>query len=181
MQLDLNMDDMEYHGVLREKLDIKLLLLFILRRLPGSVKGELLSDLCLVYGRIGYFEYAECLGELMDAGHVEQSIEGFRITDKGDRNCAIVESSLPYSIRSALEKTLKPLAEDMRRLNMIQTDHFTGDDGCQVELKLSDGVSSILEIRILCSGEEQAVKMEQLFRQRAESTYHKIIEVLNEE
>ena len=30
-------------------------------------------------------------------------------------------------------------------------------------------------------GEEQADKMEKLFRKRAESTYHKIIELLNEE
>ncbi len=173
--------DMEYHGTLREKLDIKLLLLFILRRLPGSLKGETLSDLCLEYGRIGYFEYAECLGELMDAGHVEASFDGYRITEKGDRNCAIVESSLPYSTRSHLEKTLKPMAEAMRRLNMIGATHTVSEDGCQVELKLNDGVSNILELRILCSGEEQAKKMEALFRKNAEKTYHKMIELLNEE
>ena len=173
--------DMAYHGTLRDELDIKLLLLFILRRLPGSIKGEVLSDLCLEYGRVGYFEYAVYLGELIDAKLVESSFEGFRITEKGDRNCAIVETSLPYSTRSHLEKTLKPMAEAMRRDNMIVANHTIGDDGCQVELKLNDGVSNILELRILCAGEEQAKKMEELFRNRAENTYHRIIEILNEE
>ncbi|MCQ2438165.1 MAG: DUF4364 family protein [Oscillospiraceae bacterium] len=173
--------DLEYHGTLREELDIKLLLLFILRRLPGAVKGELLAELALTYARVGYFEYASCLGELIDAGHVQQSFDGFRITEKGDRNCSIVESSLPYSIRSALEKKLKPMAEDMRRLAMIGAAHTVGDDGCQVELKLSDGVSSILELRILCGGEAQALKIEELFRRRAENTYQNIMKILTEE
>lgn len=173
--------DLAYHGTLRDELDIKLLMLFILRRLPGSIKGEKLYDLCYEYGRVGYFEYAVYLSELIDAKLAESSFEGYRITEKGDTNCAIVESSLPYSTRSHLEKTLKPMAEEMRRDNMIVATHSVGDDGCQVELKLSDGISNILELRILCSGEEQADKMEKLFRKRAESTYHKIIELLNEE
>ncbi len=173
--------DMAYHGTLREKLDIKLLLLFILRRLPGSVKGEILSELCFEYGRIGYFEYAECLSELMDAGHVETGFDGFRITEKGDRNCAIVETSLPYSIRSHLEKTLKPMAEEMRRRNMISVSHTAGEDGCQVELKLHDGICDIFELRILCANEEQAKKIEDRFRSRAQETYHQIIGILTEE
>ena len=177
----MNELDMAYHGTLTDEVDIKLLLLFILRRLPGSIKGEQLYDLCLEYGRVGYFEYAVYLGELIDAKLVESSLEGFRITEKGDRNCAIVETSLPYSTRSHLEKALKPMADAMRRDNMIVATHTVGDDGCQVELKLNDGVSNILELRILCAGEEQARKMEELFRKRAEDTYHRIIGILNEE
>ena len=173
--------DMAYHGTLRDELDIKVLMLFILRRLPGSLKGEVLSDLCLEYGRIGYFEYTVYLSELIDAKLVEANGDNYRITEKGDKNCAVVESGLPYSTRMHLEKALKPMADAMRRDNMIGTGHTVGENGCQVELKLNDGMGEILNLRILCAGEEQARKMESLFRKRAESTYHKIIELLNEE
>ena len=61
---------MEGMGVVREKLDIKILLLFILRRLPEQVDADTLSELALTDDMVGYFEYAECLGELVEAGHV---------------------------------------------------------------------------------------------------------------
>ena len=96
---------------MQEKLDIKILILFILRRLPGEVEGETLANLALSDGAAGYFEYAECLAELEDSGHVERKGRTYRITEKGSRNCEIVESSLPYTLRSRLEKRLSPMAE----------------------------------------------------------------------
>ena len=171
---------MENHGVLREKLDIKLLLLYILRRLPGECRGETLSELVLEHGGVGYFEYAECLGELIDTDHVKSSLQGFSITEKGDRNCEIVESSLPYTLRTRLSAELKPLAESMRRSAMITARHSVGEEGCKVELGLSDGAGSILEMRLLCAGEEQAARIEERFRGSAEEYYNRIMELLTE-
>lgn len=171
---------MDGFGTMREKLDIKILLLFILRRLPDAVSGETLANLALADGTVGYFEYAECLGELVDTGHVEQLIGAYRITEKGDRNGQIVESSLPYTLRTRLEKKLAPLAESMRRRSMIRASHENRDDGCRVDLALSDGVGNILEMRLLCAGEEQAGKIEDNFRADAENYYNRIMEMLSE-
>ena len=169
---------MDGFGTMREKLDIKLLILFILRRLPGAVDAETLANLALADGTLGYFEYAECLAELVDSEHIEQSLQGYRITDKGDRNCEIVESSLPYTQRSRLEKKLKPLAETMRRRAMITAEHEQGEDGCRVHLAMSDGVSTVMDMRLLCGSEEQASKIEETFRRGAEKCYTEIMELL---
>lgn len=171
---------MENHGVLREKLDIKLLLLFILRRLPGECRGETLSELVLEHGGVGYFEYAECLGELIDSGNVSRTLHGYAITEKGDRSCGIVESSLPYTTRVRLSAELAPIAESMRRSAMITASHSEDESGCQVELGLSDGVGSILEMRLLCGSAEQAEKIEENFCGRAEEYYNRIMELLSE-
>ena len=168
---------MDGFGTMREKLDIKLLILFILRRLPGAVDAETLAGLALADGTVGYFEYAECLSELVDSGLAEQSLPGYRITEKGDRNCEIVESSLPYTVRSRLEKKLKPLAEIMRRRAMITAEHERGEDGCRVHLAMSDGVSTVLDMYLLC-GEEQSEKIEEHFRRGAEKCYTDIMELL---
>lgn len=171
---------MDGFGMLQEKLDIKILILFILRRLPDVVDGETLANLALEDGTVGYFEYAECLGELVDTDHVEKLIGGFKATEKGCRNGEIVESSLPYTTRKKLEKKLAPVIEAMRRRALIQTGHENRDDGCRVDFSMSDGYGNIIELRLLCAGEEQARRMEENFRNNAESYYQRIVEMLSE-
>ena len=165
---------------MQEKLDIKILILFILRRLPGDVDGETLANLALSDGAAGYFEYAECLGELEDSAHVERSGNNYRITDKGRRNCEIVESSLPYTLRSRLEKKLSPMAEGMRRRAMIGAKHQEVLAGCRVDLSLSDEMGPIMELKMICGGEDHAEKIEANFRDKAEDYYNRIVNMLSE-
>ena len=165
---------------MREKLDIKILILFILRRLPDAVDGATLANLALADGAMGYFEYAECLAELEDSAHVDRTGNFYRITEKGSRNCEIVEGSLPYTIRTMLEKKVTPLAERMRRSSMIGTEHETGAGGCRVHLTLSDEMGVIAELRLLCGSEERAQLLEERFRAGAENYYNRIMEMLLE-
>ena len=169
---------MEGFHPMQEKLDIKILILFILRRLPEAVEAETLANLALGDDTVGYFEYAECLAELEDSGHVERKGVLYRITEKGDRNCEIVESSLPYTLRSRLEKKLSPLAEGMRRRAMITAEHEGDEGACRVHLSLADGLGEIMDGRFLCGGEAQAEKIEANFRDRAEAIYNQIMEML---
>ena len=171
---------MDQFGFIHEKLDIKILILFILRRLPGTVDPETLLELCQVDSGIGYFDYSDCLSELTETGHVEQNGEGYTITEKGKRNADAVESSLPYSVRVKALKLIAPVEERMRRAAMITARHETGRDGCFVELAMSDGKGEIIHLKLLCSGEEQAQQIEKHFRKDAESYYQKIAALLSE-
>ena len=74
---------MDRLGFIHEKLDIKILILFILRRLPGSVDRNLLSDFTQCDGGVGYFDFSDCLSELVDTGLVIEETEGYRISEKG--------------------------------------------------------------------------------------------------
>lgn len=171
--------DMEGYQRMHEKLDIKILILFILRRLPGVVDPGTLAALALGDDNVGYFEYAVCLSELVEGGHVTQTGAGYEITEKGDKNCAIVESSLPYTLRARLEKKLTPMAASMRRRAMIEVGHEQDKDGtCRVSLRLSDGLGEIASLRLLCGGETQAEKIEKNFREFAEVYYNKLMELL---
>ena len=173
---------MDHLGFIHEELDIKILILFILRRLPGTVEPNTLSDLCRACDDgVGYFDYSDCLADLIDNGLIAESEDGFTITEKGAKNVELVETSIPYSVRSKAVKLLQPEQKRLRRESMIKTSHTLDEDGCFVELAMSDGEGEIIRMRILCGGEEQAKAMEKNFRKRAENYYQKFIELLSEQ
>ena len=173
---------MDHLGFIHEELDIKILILFILRRLPGTVEPNTLSDLCRACDDgVGYFDYSDCLADLIDNGLIAESEDGFTITEKGAKNVELVETSIPYSVRSKAVKLLQPEQKRLRRESMIKTSHTLDQDGCFVELAMSDGEGEIIRMRILSGGEEQAKVMEKNFRKSAENYYQKFIELLSEQ
>ena len=167
-------------GFIRDKIDIKILILFILRRLPGVVDRDVLTDFAQCDGGVGYFDYTDCLYELIDNGLVTEEQGGYRITEKGATACEAVESSLPFSVRKKAEKLTAPEAERMRRLAMLTAEH-RDYDGCQmVTLAMSDGKGEILRTEIMCANEEQALRIEKNFRANAEKIYQQMIDLLDQ-
>lgn len=170
---------MDRLGFIHEKLDIKILILFILRRLPGSVDRNLLSDFTQCDGGVGYFDFSDCLSELVDTGLVIEETEGYRISEKGAQAGETVESSLPFSVRKKAEKLIAPEAERLRRLAMLTAEHSLTNGNCMVTLAMSDGKGEVMRLKILSSGEEQARRIEKNFRSNAEDIYCRLIELLD--
>jgi predicted transcriptional regulator len=170
---------MDNFGFIHGELDTKILILFVLRRLPSPVDAQTLQELCACDTGVGYFDYAQCLAELVETGHVDEvSPERYLITEKGARNGETAESSLPYSVRAKAGRLVTPVAEKMHRDRMICAAHRTEKDGCVVELSLSDGKGEIFSMRLLTPGEKQAKTMERNFRAGAETIYGQIAEIL---
>ena len=171
---------MERFGFIHEKLDIKILILFVLRRLPLETSAEALAELVLCDGGIGYFDFADCLSQLVASGQVEEPAPNhYRIAERGARNADILEDSLPFSVRARAERGIAPVAAAMRRDAMIKTSHRMNKDGCWVELSMSDGFGDIINLRLLCAGESQATILEKNFRAGAEDFYNHVIERLS--
>ena len=172
---------MDRYGFIHEKLEIKILILFVLRRLPGTVDPESLLDLCTFDGGVGYFDYTDCLSELTEGGLIEQNEDGYAITPKGAKNADMVESRLPYSVRSKALKLIEPVAERLERAALITARHVVDEKGCTVELRMSDGEGEVIGLRLLCGDEEQARRFEKRFKNNAETYYQKIMELLDEQ
>ena len=172
---------MDRFGFIHEELDIKILILFILRRLPACVEPETLQELCQCDGGVGYFDYSQCLTELIETGHVTELEDGYIITEKGKRNAEAVESSLPYSVRSKALRLIAPVEERLARAAMIKASHKNTELGCTVELSMSDGKGEVMSLSFVCADDAQAKLIERNFRRGAEDYYQRIAAMLSED
>lgn len=173
---------MDRLGFIREKFDIKLLILFVLRMLPAGISLEELSGLVLVDDGFGYFDYTECLSELVETGHVAQGDEGYKITPLGAVHGEAAETSIPYSVRNKAQQTAKPVIERMKRDALIGTSHEPlKKGGFNVKLSLSDDMGKLMTLSLLNPDEEQSRAMEKCFRANAENIYQTILQMLTPE
>ncbi len=166
-------------GFIREPMQVKLLILFVLRRLPAAIGEDALAELVLIDGGINYFDYRQCLMELIDTRQIAVTEEGYTVTPNGDRNAAALEEDIPFSVRQKAALALAPTVAEMRRMEMLTAAHSSGENGVTVHLAISDGVGSIFDLHILAADEKQAGIIERNFKKNAESFYHRFIEELS--
>jgi len=168
-------------GFIHDKSEIKLLILFVLRRLPEPVRFELLTDIALCDEGISFFEFAQCLAELVDNEHILLKDEQYSLTPKGVRNSEVTEVNLPYSVREKAESIIAAVRLALNRDAMIKTStHAALDTGHKVCLSLSDGIGEIVSMELFAANEQQALALEKGFRKNAEGIYNKLIEMILE-
>lgn len=110
---------MSEFGFISDKLEIKFLILYIAARVIGPVPFEVLQDLSMCDGGVDYFTFAECLADLVRTEHLTLDDGDCTPTEKGRRNSAICESSLPYSVRMQVEQNLVGYNEQLKRKALV--------------------------------------------------------------
>lgn len=173
----------ERFGFIHSEMELKVLILFILRRLPERAAFQELTDMTLLTdGAIDYFDFTEALSDLTRTGHVDKTEDGYLVTEKGKVNGEAMETSLPYSVRVRAEKAAATLANLQRRRGMIEASHrMRSRGGFTVHLAMSDGLGTILSLDLLTGDDKQAAAIEENFKKNAEKLYGKLVELLLEE
>ena len=164
-------------GFISDKLEIKFLLLYIAARVVGPVPFEVMQDLSMCDSGVDYFGFSECLADLVRTGHLVQDEEGlYAITDKGRRNSAICESSLPYSVRMQAEQSLVSCNEQLRRKALVRSQIQPREEGgYTVTLSLSDELDDLMNLQLLVTRQDMALELQKRFRAHAEEIYSRIL------
>ena len=109
-------------GFIRDKLEIKFLILYIAARVSKPLPPEGMQELTMCDDGIDYFAYAECLNDLVRTEHLRLTEDGcYAITPKGLKNSEICESSLPYSVRLRTDKNVAEYNRLLLRKNQVQS------------------------------------------------------------
>jgi len=172
----------ENFGFIHEKIEVKMLILFVLKRLPEPVTLETLGELTLCDEAISYFDITDCVQKLEETNHLVSCERKYSLTAKGERNGEILEENLPYSVRQKAEELTAKIRASIDRNAMIKTGREPqNENGYKVTLSLSDGVSEILSMEIFAINEKRADKLEKGFRQNAEEIYHSVMKLITGE
>ncbi|MCL2662077.1 MAG: DUF4364 family protein [Oscillospiraceae bacterium] len=166
-------------GFIHERVEVKVLILFIMRRLSEPVTLDVLTGLTLCDEGISYFDVTDCLANLIETKHLRMEDDKYSLTSKGKRNGEILEKDLPYSVRVKAEAATAVVCSSQNRDAMIKTNRKAHEDGgFSVAMSLSDGVGEIISMELFAANAQQANAIEKGFREDAEQIYLSIIEML---
>ena len=167
-------------GFIREKIEIKFLILYIAARVIEPLPLEGMQELTMCDDGIDYFAFSECLNDLVRTEHLRLTEQGtYCITPKGLKNSEICESSLPYSVRVRTDKNVAAYNKELLRRSQVQAAVTPRSDGTYtVELSLADDMSSVMRLQLMVAGEDMANDLAQRFRRNPEQLYTALITAL---
>ena len=171
---------MENRGFIQDKLEIKFLILYIADRLIEPVPYDVILDLAMCDSGVGYFDFSECLTDLVRTEHLSCSEGGlYTITEKGRRNSAICESSLPYSVRLRCDRNWAACNRRLRRKSQVRTSCRQRPNGVYtVRLSLDDDMGSVLDLSLMVPREDMAKALTERFQKAPERLYSQMMDIL---
>ncbi|MDE6590035.1 MAG: DUF4364 family protein [Oscillospiraceae bacterium] len=165
-------------GFIHDKLDIKLLVLYIVDRTAAPIDFPTLTDLAMCDSGVDYFQFAEAVSELLESGHLTQDGELYAVTDKGRRTCAAGESSLSPVIRHRCDQRLVPLNQALKRKAQVRAELRPQAGGYDVYLAMDDDQGSLLSLTLLAPSQEDGQRIADYFLQHPDRVYNGILGTL---
>ena len=167
-------------GFIHDKLEIKFLILYLTARVIEPIPFDTVWDLAMCDDGVDYFDFSECLADLVQTEHLTLSEDGlYAITEKGLRNSRICESSLPYSVRLRCDRNLADCNRKLRRKSQVKASAEPRSNGTYtVHLELSDDMGSVMDLRLAIPREDMAKMLTERFLKSPERLYSEIIGAL---
>ena len=167
-------------GFIRDKLEIKFLILYIAARVIEPVPPEGMQELTMCDEGIDYFAFSECLADLVRTGHLRLTEDGaYAITPKGMKNSEICESGIPYSVRLRTDRNLEAFNRELLRRSQVRGFVRPGEDGTfTVELALNDDRANVMHLSLLVASQEMADDLVRRFKEKPEEVYSAMLSAL---
>ncbi|MEG1240492.1 MAG: DUF4364 family protein [Oscillospiraceae bacterium] len=173
---------MARYGFIHDKLDIKLLLLYLMARVATPIDLPALTELAFCDEGVDYFQFSEALNELVSSGHLTLEDEHYAITDKGRSNGSVCETSLSSVIRAKCDRNVAKMNSVLRRDAQVRSEILPREDGtCTLKISLDDNMANLLTVELMTATESQAQTMGERFRSHPEEIYNGILSVLLKE
>ena len=173
---------MPRYGYIRDKLDVKVLVLYPTSRTAAPIDFPALTDLSLCDEGVDYFMLSEAVSDLIESGHLLLEDDRYSITEKGRKICSICEEDLPLSIRQKCDRNLTVLNARLRQEAQIRTEIIprAENSGFTVRLILDDNDGNLMTAELYSPTEEQASKLACSFRNCPERIYRSLVSALND-
>ena len=171
-------------GYIRDRLDLKRLILFILSSVNQPLAVEDVIEATVYDGAITYFDASDAVYELIETGHIEKngeydSVPLYVISASGKEIAVQSEKLLPKSVRRDCQKAILKIASRRMRDSLISASTSPREDGAYTTtLKMSDDSGNILSLNLMVVSSSQGQMIENNFKANAEQVYGRILDAL---
>ncbi len=164
---------------LENHVDIKVFILYLLDKIGNPLEFTTINDIVLQDEFVGYFDFALCFSELLDANQIEEMhLDGkdlYIIAESGKHILESYEGELLTVIKErALKSAMRLL--DFRKVKAVITE---SDGGYNLRCEISDKQRSIFSLDYFSNDKHELERMKANFDDRAEIIYRGAISLLS--
>ena len=164
---------MQRLGFIHDMLDVKVLVLFVMARVSYPVNIQQIYELCFQNEFLSYFDVRAAIPMLVETGHLAQDGDQYTITEKGRSDGALVENTVPYTVRQRAEDAVLRFNRQIHRSSFVKTQIIPREGGdFSVVMALDDEVSNLMTLELMAPNQRQAIRLSRLFEKKAEAVYH---------
>ena len=173
-------------GELRDKNDVKIFILYLLRHVGYPIDFASVNDIVLQDGIVGYFDFAHCFNELIETGNIDEITENGKLLYKiSEQGISVADSLSSEIIAYIREKSLKSAMRvlDFERKGWTTKQSYVPlDDGrFKYTCTILEHKKELVSITVVLDSQKTLEKMMYNFRQRPEVVYRGLFTVLTGE
>ena len=177
------MDKFPYDGVMSDKIDIKVFILFLLDELKYPLSQTMISDIVSENRIVGRFDFAECFSELVEKGHViayeDEGETVYVVSPLGHMVASELQGTLHDSIRQrSRQSAMKHLSLHLRGAKLHTDIQKTKDGVYTVECRITDRTGELLYNRLTVSSEGEAKAIVKHFTEHPDEVCRGVLSVM---
>lgn len=164
---------MSPQGFLHNKLDVKVLILFILARIDTPLDVDTIYEIAYQDDSLNYFTLAESLPELKDSGHLAVDAHGmYTITEKGRKHGSYVEDSLAVPVVEKVSAAISKKIDQLRRDSLVTTTVTQDENGYwSANLQYQDDKMPLMQLSLMAPNEALGRAMAEHMKKHVTQVY----------
>ncbi len=168
-----------------EKVDVKLIALFIIDNFKMPVPNSFIVDTLSLEPFVNYFDLQHQIGELEDEElvtyYVEDSNRFYSLTEKGSQALEFFGNWIPKTVRERLLKAIKIKIKDLKNALSVKADYEKVNDiEYLISLGITEGNYDMFKVSLSVGDEMMAKKMCAAFKNDPQKIYSEFLSVLTE-
>ena len=170
-------------GFLHDKLDVKVLILFILARIETPLDVDQIYEVAYQDDSLNYFVLAESVHELKDTGHLDVDENGcYTITEKGRKQGGYVEDSLAVPVVEKVTAAIHDKIDQLYRESLLTTEASQDENGHWVAtLNYREDNKPLMTVSLLAPNENHARAMTENMRKNVAPLYKAAMDAATDE
>ncbi len=172
----------ENHRMKLEPVDIKLLILYLLKEANRPLTATEITDFVLADSLLDFFETHHYIGALLEEKQITEIAENtYQLTDSGTQAIAFFENRLPYTILETIHSKMKTEKKKIQFEKLVTAEYIPlNNEEFQIHLTLKESDdSNPFELSFTVIGKETAKNICNCWKTNYAVYYTQIIQMFS--